>query len=230
MSGESLLLEWPDLGPLWLSVKLAAITTLILLVVGTAIAWWLANTRSRAKPVIQSLVALPIVLPPTVMGFYLLILLGPYGAIGSWWVELTGSTLTFSFTGLVIASCFYSLPFAVQPLQGAFESMGHKELEAARTLGASPVDAFLSIVVPLSAPGFLTALVLSFAHTLGEFGVVLMVGGNIPGETRLISIAIYDHVESLNYAAAHALSLTLLGFAFLILLTMFLLNRRLLRQ
>lgn len=230
MSGESFLLEWPDLGPLWLSVKLAAITTLILLVVGTAIAWWLANTRSRAKPVIQSLVALPIVLPPTVMGFYLLILLGPYGGIGSWWVELTGSALTFSFTGLVIASCFYSLPFAVQPLQGAFESMGRKELEAARTLGASPIDAFFSIVVPLSAPGFLTALVLSFAHTLGEFGVVLMVGGNIPGETRLISIAIYDHVESLNYAAAHALSLTLLGFAFLILLTMFLLNRRLLRH
>ena len=230
MSGDSLLLDWPDLGPLWLSIKLAAITTLILLLVGTAIAWWLANTRSRAKPVIQSLVALPIVLPPTVMGFYLLILLGPYGAIGSWWVELTGSALTFSFTGLVIASCFYSLPFAVQPLQGAFESMGRKELEAARTLGASPIDAFFSIVVPLSAPGFLTALVLSFAHTLGEFGVVLMVGGNIPGETKLISIAIYDHVESLNYAAAHTLSLTLLGFAFVILLTMFLLNRRLLRH
>ncbi len=230
MNIESLSLDWPGLGPLWLSVKLAVITTLILLVVGTAIAWWLANTRSRAKPVIQSLVALPIVLPPTVMGFYLLILLGPYGAIGGWWVELTGSALTFSFTGLVIASCFYSLPFAVQPLQGAFESMGRKELEAARTLGASPSDAFFSIVVPLSAPGFLTALVLSFAHTLGEFGVVLMVGGNIPGETKLISIAIYDHVESLNYAAAHALSLTLLGFAFLILLTMFLLNRRLLRH
>ena len=230
MNIESLSLDWSGLGALWLSVKLAAITTLILLVVGTAIAWWLANTRSRAKPVIQSLVALPIVLPPTVMGFYLLILLGPYGAIGGWWVELTGSALTFYFTGLVIASCFYSLPFAVQPLQGAFESMGRKELEAARTLGASPSDAFFSIVVPLSAPGFLTAIVLSFAHTLGEFGVVLMVGGNIPGETRLISIAIFDHVESLNYAAAHALSLTLLGFAFLILLTMFLLNRRLLRH
>lgn len=215
-----------NLGPLWLSVKLAAITTLILLIVGTAIAWWLANTRSRAKPVVQSLVALPIVLPPTVMGFYLLVLLGPYGAIGSWWVELTGSALTFSFLGLVIASCFYSLPFAVQPLQSAFESLGRKELEAARTLGAAPIDAFFSIVVPLSAPGFLTAIVLSFAHTLGEFGVVLMVGGNIPGETRLISIAIYDHVESMNYAAAHALSLTLLGFAFSILLAMYWLNRR----
>lgn len=215
-----------NLGPLWLSVKLAAITTLILLIVGTAIAWWLANTRSRAKPVVQSLVALPIVLPPTVMGFYLLVLLGPYGAIGGWWVELTGSALTFSFLGLVIASCFYSLPFAVQPLQSAFESLGRKELEAAHTLGASPIDAFFSIVVPLSAPGFLTAIVLSFAHTLGEFGVVLMVGGNIPGETRLISIAIYDHVESMNYAAAHALSLTLLGFAFSILLAMYWLNRR----
>ena len=219
-----------NLGPLWLSVKLAAITTLILLIVGTAIAWWLANTRSRAKPVVQSIVALPIVLPPTVMGFYLLILLGPYGAIGGWWVELTGSALTFSFLGLVIASCFYSLPFAVQPLQSAFESLGRKELEAAHTLGASPIDAFFSIVVPLSAPGFLTAIVLSFAHTLGEFGVVLMVGGNIPGETRLISIAIYDHVESMNYAAAHALSLTLLGFAFSILLAMYWLNRRWLRH
>ena len=219
-----------NLGPLWLSVKLAAITTLILLIVGTAIAWWLANTRSRAKPVVQSLVALPIVLPPTVMGFYLLILLGPYGAIGGWWVELTGSALTFSFLGLVIASCFYSLPFAVQPLQSAFESLGRKEVEAAHTLGASPIDAFFSIVVPLSAPGFLTAIVLSFAHTLGEFGVVLMVGGNIPGETRLISIAIFDHVESMNYAAAHALSLTLLGFAFSVLLAMYWLNRRWLRH
>ena len=217
---------WPDLGPLWLSVQLAAITSILLLAASTPLAWWLANTGSRWKPAIQALVAMPIVLPPTVMGFYLLVVLGPYGAIGSWWVELTGSALTFSFTGLVIASCFYSLPFAVQPLQGAFESMGRQELEAARTLGASPIDAFLSVVVPLSAPGFLTAIVLSFAHTLGEFGVVLMVGGNIPGETRLISIAIYDHVESLNYAAAHSLSLTLLGFAFLILLTMFLVNRR----
>ena len=225
-----MLSAWPDLGPLWLSVQLAAITSMLLLAAGTPLAWWLANTPSRWKPAIQALVAMPIVLPPTVMGFYLLIVLGPYGAIGSWWVELTGSALTFSFAGLVIASCFYSLPFAVQPLQSAFESMGRQELEAARTLGASPIDAFLSVVVPLSAPGFLTALVLSFAHTLGEFGVVLMIGGNIPGETRLISIAIYDHVESLNYAAAHSLSLTLLGFAFLILLTMFLLNRRLARH
>jgi len=230
MSEETLITGWPDLAPLVLSFKLAAITTLVLLIAGTPLAWWLANTRSRFKPAIQSLVAMPIVLPPTVMGFYLLVLLGPYGAIGSWWVELTGSTLTFSFAGLVIASCFYSLPFTVQPLQGAFESLGPKEVEAARTLGASPIDAFFSVVVPLSVPGFLTAMVLSFAHTLGEFGVVLMVGGNIPGETRLISIAIYDHVESLNYAAAHTLSLTLLTFAFLILLTLFVLNRRLARH
>ena len=220
----------PDLAPLWLSLRLAGITTLVLLLVATPVAWWLANTRSRAKVAVQSLVALPIVLPPTVMGFYLLILLGPQGAIGGWWVELTGSTLTFSFTGLVIASCFYSLPFAVQPLQAAFESLGRKEVEAARTLGASPLDAFLSVVVPLSLPGFLTATILSFAHTLGEFGVVLMVGGNIPGETRVISIAIYDHVESLNYAAARTLALTLLGFAFLILLGMFVLNKRLDRR
>jgi len=219
-----------ELAPLWLSIRLATITTLILLLLATPLAWWLANTQSRIKPGIQSLVALPIVLPPTVIGFYLLILLGPQGAIGGWWVDVTGSTLTFSFTGLVIASCFYSLPFAVQPLQSAFESLGRKELEAARTLGASPLDAFFSVVVPLSAPGFLTAIILSFAHTLGEFGVVLMVGGNIPGETRVISIAIFDHVESLNYGTAHALSLTLLGFAFLILLAMFVVNRRMTKR
>lgn len=219
-----------SLGPLWLSVQLATVTTTILVVLGTPLAWWLANTGSRLKPVIQSVVALPIVLPPTVLGFYLLVVLGPYGSIGSWWVELTGSTLTFSFTGLVIASCFYSLPFAVQPLQSAFESLGRNEVEAARTLGATKLDAFMSVVVPMSAPGFLTALVLSFAHTLGEFGVVLMVGGNIPGETRVISIAIFDHVESLNYGAAHQLSGILLVFAFAVLLSMYLLNRRLVRK
>ena len=218
------------LGPLYLSIQLAATTTLILLLFGTPLSWWLANTRSVAKPVIQAIVALPIVLPPTVLGFYLLVVLGPYGAIGSWWVKLTGETLTFSFSGLVIASCFYSLPFAVQPMQSTFESLGRQPLEAARTLGAGPVDAFLSVVVPMSAPGFLTAIVLSFAHTLGEFGVVLMVGGNIPGETRVISIAIFDHVESLNYSAAHTLSALLLAFAFIVLLCMFLINRRLSRR
>ena len=215
--------------PLMLSLQLAGITAAILIVLGTPLAWWLSRTASRAKPAIQAVVALPIVLPPTVMGFYLLIVLGPYGAVGRWWVELTGDALTFSFTGLVFASVIYSLPFAVQPLQTAFDSLGNKELEAARTLGASKLDAFFTIAVPLSAPGFLTATILSFAHTLGEFGVVLMVGGNIPGETRVVSIAIYDHVESLDYAAAHQVSLTLIVLAFALLLTMFLVNRKVVR-
>lgn len=215
-----------DTGPLLLSLQLAAITTVILLFLGTPLAWWLANSKSRLKPALQAIVALPIVLPPTVLGFYLLVLLGPYGTIGGWWLEMTGSTLTFSFAGLVIASCVYSLPFAVQPLQGAFEVLGRRELEAARTLGARPLDAFVSVVMPMAAPGFLTASVLSFAHTLGEFGVVLMVGGNIPGETRVISIAIFDHVESMNYSAAHRLSAVLLVMAFLVLLAMYFVNRK----
>lgn len=219
-----------NLEPLWLSVQLATIATLILVVVGTPLGWWLARTRSRLQPVVQTLVAMPLVLPPTVLGFYLLILLGPNGAIGSWWVELTGSALTFSFAGLVIASCIYSLPFAVQPIHNAFASLPEAQLEAARTLGASKFDMFRTIAVPLSVRGFITAMVLGFAHTLGEFGVVLMVGGNIPGETRVVSIAIYDHVETLNYAAAHSLSLVLIGFAFLVLVTMFAVNRRWSRQ
>lgn len=213
-------------GPLWLSAQLALVTTLVLLLVGTPIAWWLSQTGSRWKPLVQAVVAMPIVLPPTVLGFYLLILLGPNGAIGGWWVKLTGSALTFSFTGLVIASCIYSLPFAVQPMQTAFESLPRRMLERAWTLGASRIDAFFSIAVPLSIRGFVSAAVLAFAHTLGEFGVVLMVGGNIPGETRVVSIAIYDHVETLNYAAAHRLSLLLLAFAFVVLFATFAWNRR----
>ena len=213
-------------GPLLLSIQLAAITMLILLVISTPLCWWLARTRSRTKPVVQALVALPIVLPPTVMGFYLLILLGPTGAIGQWWVTLTGDALTFSFTGLVIASVLYSLPFAVQPLLNAFEAVDRRDLEAAWTLGATPRDAFFSIALPQSIRGYFGAAVLSFAHTLGEFGVVLMVGGNIPGETRVISIAIYDEVESLNYGAAHELSAALLVLAFALLLAVFLINRR----
>ena len=212
--------------PLWLSIQLAGITTVLLMLLATPIAWWLAQTSSRWKPFVQATVALPIVLPPTVLGFYLLIVLGPAGAIGSWWVELTGSALTFSFTGLVIASCIYSLPFAVQPLVVAFESLGPRNLEAAWTLGASRMDAFFSVALPLSIRGYLGAVVLSFAHTLGEFGVVLMVGGNIPGETRVISIAIYDQVESLNYSAAHQLSALLLVVAFIALFAMFFINRR----
>jgi molybdate transport system permease protein len=215
-----------NLGPLWLSVALALVTMLLLLAIGTPLGWWLARTRSRMKPVAQAIVALPLVLPPTVMGFYLLVLLGPAGTLGGWWLQLTGNSLTFSFTGLVIASCIYSLPFAVQPIMSAFEAVEQRDLEAAWTLGASRRDAFFSIALPQSMRGYLNAAVLSFAHTLGEFGVVLMVGGNIPGETRVISIAIYDQVESLQYAAAHQLSAILLVFAFAILLLMFAINRR----
>jgi molybdate transport system permease protein len=213
-------------GPLWLSAQLALVTTLVLLLAGTPIAWWLSQTASRFKPLVQTVVAMPIVLPPTVLGFYLLILLGPQGVIGGWWVNLTGSALTFSFTGLVIASCIYSLPFAVQPMQTAFEALPRRTLERAWTLGASRLDAFFSVAVPLSLRGFVSGAVLAFAHTLGEFGVVLMVGGNIPGETRVVSIAIYDHVETLEYGAAHSLSLLLLAFAFLVLLATFAWNRK----
>lgn len=214
------------LTPLLLSVQLAFVTTVVLLLVGTPIAWWLSRTRSRFKAVAQAIVAMPIVLPPTVIGFYLLILLGPNGAIGSWWVQLTGTALTFSFSGLVIASCVYSLPFAVQPLQSAFEALPQQTLEFAWTQGASKLDAFFAVAVPMSVRGFIGASVLAFAHTLGEFGVVLMVGGNIPGETRVISIAIYDQVETLNYGAAHQMSLLLLMFAFVVLFGMFVINRR----
>ena len=220
MTGDTLF------GPLWLSTQLAAITTMVLMIVATPIAWWLSQTSSPWKPVVQTTVALPIVLPPTVMGFYMLILLGPGGAVGGWWAELTGSALTFSFSGLVIASCVYSLPFAVQPLQAAFEATGRNNVEAAWTLGASKTNAFFSVVVPQAAYGFVSAIVLSFAHTLGEFGVVLMVGGNIPEETRVISIAIFDQVESLNYSEAHAMSALLLAFAFVVLFAMFFFNRR----
>lgn len=216
--------------PLLLSLKLAAVTMLILLLASTPLSWWLARTRAVIKPAVQAIVALPIVLPPTVLGFYLLLLLGPEGGIGRWWVELTGNALTFSFSGLVIASCVYSLPFAVQPLMAAFESLDAKQLEAAETLGASPRDVFFSVALPQARRGYLNAAVLSFAHTLGEFGVVLMVGGNIPGTTRVVSIAIYDQVETLNYAAAHRLSALLLLLAFAILLGLFIINRRGLRE
>ena len=217
---------FPGLGPLFLTIKLAAITTLILLIIGTPIAWWLSTTRLKIKPLIETIVALPIVLPPTVMGFYLLILLSPQSTIGNWWFELTGETLTFNFIGLVIASVLYSFPFVVQPLQSAFENVGRDLMEAAHTLGAKPLDAFFSIAMPLAKRGFLTATVLGFAHTLGEFGVVLMVGGNIPDETRVISIAIYDHVEMLEYGKAHTLSAILLGFAFITMLLMYTVNNK----
>ena len=219
-------MDFPGAGPLWLTVRLGLVTVAVLIVLGTPLAWWLARTRSRAKAAIEAVVSLPIVLPPTVVGFYLLILLGPNGAVGRHWVTLTGETLTFSFGGLVIASVVYSLPFVVQPLQNAFEALGRRYLEAAATLGARPLDAFASVVLPLSARGYLTATVMGFAHTLGEFGVVLMVGGNIPGSTRVISIAIYDHVEALDYAMAHRMSLVLVLFAFAAMLTLYVVNRR----
>ncbi len=214
------------LAALYLSLQLAAVTTVILLLIATPVAWWLSRTRSAWRAPVQAVVALPIVLPPTVMGFYLLVLLGPASGFGQWWLTLSGGTLTFSFSGLVIASCLYSLPFAVQPLQNAFEPLGDHEIEAARTLGASRLDAFFSVVLPMSRAGFLNAAVLSFAHTVGEFGVVLMVGGNIPGETRVVSIAIYDAVESLDYTTAHNLSAILLVGSFLVLFALFLANRK----
>lgn len=216
----------PDLGPVWLTVELAGVTTLVLLLAGTPLAWWLAHTGSRLRPFVEALTALPLVLPPTVLGFYLLIFLSPNSFIGSFWVEVTGATLTFSFTGLVIASVLYSAPFMVQPLQSAFESVGRAPLEAAMTLRASPLDVFFSIASPMAARGFLTATVLSFAHTVGEFGVVLMVGGNIPGKTKVISIAIYEHVETINYPDAHLLSGGMLVFAFVVLLGVYTLNRK----
>jgi molybdate transport system permease protein len=218
--------QLPDLGPLWLTIRLAALTTVILLAIGTPIAWWLASTHSRIKPAIEAITALPLVLPPTVLGFYLLVFLSPKSLIGGTWVEVTGHTITFSFSGLVVASVLYSMPFTVQPLQAAFEAIGRGPVEAAATLRASPLDAFFTVLAPMAARGFLTASVLTFAHTIGEFGVVLMVGGNIPGQTKVISIAIYEHVETLNYANAHVLSAILLIFSFLVLLFVYVVNHR----
>ena len=215
-----------DLAPLWLTFRLAAIVTVLLLIIGTPLAWWLARTRSRLAPMVEAVTALPLVLPPTVLGFYLLIAFNPTAPLGQFWLSVTGTTLTFSFTGLVLASLIYSLPFTVQPLQAAFTQLGPAPLETAASLGARPLDAFLTVAAPLSLRGYLTAAVLTFAHTLGEFGVVLMVGGNIPGQTRVISIAIYEEVETLDYAAAHLLSGLLLGLSFLILLALYALNGR----
>jgi molybdate transport system permease protein len=219
-------MAWPDLGPVWLTFQVAGTTVVVLLLIGTPIAWWLAFTRSRARVPVEAVVALPLVLPPTVLGFYLLILLGPRSQIGALWVDLTGGTLTFSFTGLIVASVLYSMPFMIQPLQGAFEAVGREPLEAAATLRASPLDAFLNVASPMALRGYITAIVLSFAHTVGEFGVVLMVGGNIPGVTKVVSIAIYEDVETLNYGEAHQLAAGLLIFSFLVLLIVYGANRR----
>ncbi len=212
--------------PVWLSLQLAGATTLILLALSMPLAWWLSRTRSPFRPVIEALTALPLVLPPTVLGFYLLILFSPTSALGAGFLRLTGDTLAFSFTGLLFASILYSLPFAVQPMQTAFHSVGHGAMEAAATLGAGRFDAFRSVALPLSRRGVLTAAVLTFAHTLGEFGVVLMVGGNIPGRTRVISIEIYSAVETLDYRTAHLLSAGLLIFSFLVLTLVYVMNRR----
>lgn len=216
----------PDLSALWLTARLAFVTTLVLLAIGTPLAWWLAQTRSRFKPAIEALIALPLVLPPTVLGFYLLIAMSPESPFGGFWLQATGNTLSFSFTGLVIGSVIYSFPFMIQPLQSAFEGPVQQAMRTAQSLRASRLDAFFSIAVPMSIRGFVTATVLSFAHTLGEFGVVLMVGGNIPDRTRVASIEIYENVETLNYADAHALSLILLAISFLTLFCVFLFNKR----
>jgi len=216
-----------DYQPIFLTLQLAAVTVLVLLVIGVPIAWWLAHTRTRFRPAFEAVVALPLVLPPTVLGFYLLIILGPNGWIGKPVEEIFGSPLSFTFTGLVIASTFYSLPFVVQPLYNAFEAIGKDPLEAAWTLGASKWDAFWTVASPMALRGYITAIVLGFAHTLGEFGVVLMVGGSIPGKTKVLSIEIYDRVETLDYSHAHLLSAGLLSFTFLILLIVYYINRKL---
>jgi len=213
-----------DLAAIGLTVRLAAVTTVVLLLIGTPIAWWLARTRSWLKGPVAAIVALPIVLPPTVLGFYLLLLMGPQGLVGQLTSAAGLGLLPFSFAGLVVASVAYSMPFVVQPLQNAFEAVGDAPLEAAATLRASPMDAFFSVAVPLARPGFLTATVLGFAHTVGEFGVVLMIGGNIPDKTRVVSVLIYDHVEALEYGQAHWLAGAMVGFAFLVLLALYLLN------
>ena len=215
-----------DLVALRITLQLAAVSTAILLALGAPLAWWLARSRWRFRFVVEAVVALPLVLPPTVLGFYLLLLLGPNGPVGSALEALGGRPLAFTFSGLVVGSVLYSLPFVVQPLQNAFAAVGRRPLEVAATLRAAPLDRFFSVAVPLAAPGFLTAAVLGFAHTLGEFGVVLMIGGNIPGETRVASIAIYDHVESLDYVQAHAMAGALLVLSFLLLLAVYGLNRR----
>tara|TARA_Y100001960_G_scaffold82114_1_gene87642 strand:- start:771 stop:1430 length:660 start_codon:yes stop_codon:yes gene_type:complete len=215
-----------DFGPIWLTFQLAAVTTAVLLLIGTPLAWWLAITSRWVKPVVEALTAMPLVLPPTVLGFYFLILFSESSPIGAFWVSITGETLTFSFSGLVIASVIYSLPFMVQPLQTAFENMGKDSIEAAATLGSGPLDTFWHVVIPLSSRGFISGCVLSFAHTVGEFGVVLLIGGSIPNETKVVSIAIYEHVETLRYSDAHVLSALMIGFSFLVLLIVYLNNRR----
>lgn len=216
-----MLLNDSDLQALWLTIRLASVVTVILLVLGTPVAWWLARSGSRFKGAIGAVVALPLVLPPSVLGFYLLLAMGPDGPVGQLTRTLGIGPLPFTFWGLVVASVFYSLPFMVQPLQSAFEAIGDRPLEVAATLGASPLDRFFSVALPLARPGYLTAVILTFAHTVGEFGVVLMIGGNIPGATRVASVQIYDHVEALEYGQAHRMAAVMLIFSFLVLLALY---------
>ncbi len=215
-----------DLQAIWLTLRLAGIVTAILFVVGTPVAWWLAQTPSRWKGPISAVVALPLVLPPSVLGFYLLLAMGPSGPVGQFTQALGIGLLPFTFWGLVIASVFYSFPFMVQPVQNAFETIGTRPLEVAATLRASPLDTFFTVVLPLAAPGFLTAGILTFAHTVGEFGVVLMIGGNIPDLTRVVSVQIYDHVEAMEYADAHRLSAVMVAFSFAVLLALYVWQHR----
>ena len=217
----------PDnLQALWLTVKVATITTIVLLLLGTPLAWWLARSRAWVTRPIGALVSLPLVLPPSVLGFYLLVALGPEGPLGRWMLALGLPTLPFTFAGLVVASVFYSLPFMVQPILNCMQALGERPLEAAATLRAGPLDTFLSVVLPLCRPGLVTGCIMSFAHTVGEFGVVLMVGGNIPGVTRVVSVQIFDHVEALEYADAHRLAAVMLVFAFGVLLALQIYNGR----
>ena len=218
-------LDHESVETVFVTLKLAGLTTILLLILATPIAWWLARTKSAWRVPIASMVALPLVLPPTVLGFYLLVTLGPHGPMGQLTQAMGLGSFAFTFTGLVIGSLIYSLPFAVQPLQNAFEAMGERPLEVAATLRASPWDTFLTVALPLARPGYLTAAILSFAHTVGEFGVVLMIGGNIPGKTRVVSTQIYGHVEAMEYAQAHALAAGMLLFSFTIMLVMTWLNR-----
>lgn len=215
------MLNADDLDAILLTLKLASIVTIMLLVIGTPIAWWLARTRSKLKGIVYALVAMPLILPPSVLGFYLLLAMGPGGPIGTVTSALGFGYLAFTFNGLVFGSVIYSMPFMIQPLTTVFEAIPQKSLEVAATLGASPIDRFFSLIIPMSKSGFITASVLTFAHTIGEFGVVLMIGGNIPSETRVVSVQIYDHVESLQFASAHSLSALILGFAIFVLFILF---------
>ena len=215
-----------DIATIWLTLRLATTVTILLLIFATPVAWWLARTNSWFKGPLSAIVALPLVLPPTVLGFYLLLAMGPNGAIGQLTLAFGLGTLPFTFWGLVVASMVYSLPFVVQPIQNAIEAIGNRPLEAAATLGAGPMDRFFTVVLPLAKPGFMTATILGFAHTVGEFGIVLMIGGSIPGETRVVSVQIYDHVESLQYAQAHALSGVMIVFSFVVLLMLYTFQRK----